>query len=340
MNGTSWKIWIDTGGTFTDCIAVDPSGHSRNLKVLSSGILRVRIKGAIGAKVRIGLPLSLVADALRGFKIKVGQEIRTVVHFSPSLNEVTVDRGFRHLAAESIAEIYTGEEVPIFAARLLTGTSMEQDFPLIEMKLGSTRGTNALLERKGAKTIFLVTKGFKDLILIGDQQRHNLFALNIVKPLPLYDKVVEVSERIESDGSVNLSLAEEEIERVVAILKREKVLTVAIALLNSYRNSIHEQLLGSALKHAGIAYTSLSHQLSSQIKILHRAETAIVNAYLDPIIHKYVSNIQSRLRSASIKIMSSAGGLLSADDFKPKDSLLSGPAGGVMGALKKLSCPA
>ena len=236
---------------------------------------------------------------------------------------------------DSIAEIYTGEEVPVFAARLLTGTSMEQDFPPIEMKLGSTRGTNALLERKGAKTIFLVTKGFKDLILIGDQQRHNLFALNVVKPLPLYHKVIEVSERIESDGSVHLSLAEVEIERIIAIFKKEKVQTVAIALLNSYRNSIHEQLLGKALKHAGISYTSLSHQLSSQIKILHRAETAIVNAYLDPIIHKYISNIRSHLKSASIKIMSSAGGLLSADDFKPKDSLLSGPAGGVIGALKK-----
>jgi 5-oxoprolinase (ATP-hydrolysing) len=335
MNVTSWKIWIDTGGTFTDCIAVDPSGHSRNLKVLSSGILRLRIKGTIGTKVRIDMPLSLATDFFKGFKIRVGKEIRTVVHFSPSLNELTVDRTFRHIDAQSIAEIYTGEEVPIFAARVLTGTSMEKDFPQIEMKLGSTRGTNALLERKGAKTIFLVTKGFKDLILIGDQQRRNLFALNIVKPLPLYHKVIEVSERIESDGSVNLSLAEEEIERVIAVLKKEKALTVAIALLNSYSNSIHEQLLGNALKHAGISYTSLSHQLSSQIKILHRAETAIVNAYLDPIIHKYISNIRSQLKSASIKIMSSAGGLLSADDFRPKDSLLSGPAGGVIGALKK-----
>ncbi|HEY5915859.1 MAG TPA: hydantoinase/oxoprolinase N-terminal domain-containing protein, partial [Chryseolinea sp.] len=185
MNGTSWKIWIDTGGTFTDCIAVDPSGHSRNLKVLSSGILRIRIKRTIGKNVRIDLPLSFASDFFRGFSIKVGQEIGTVIHFNPSLNEVTVDRRFRHIDADSIAEIYTGEEVPVFAARLLTGTSMEQDFPPIEMKLGSTRGTNALLERKGAKTIFLVTKGFKDLILIGDQQRHNLFALNVVKPLPL-----------------------------------------------------------------------------------------------------------------------------------------------------------
>src|SRR6188474_1120442 len=113
MNGTSWKIWIDTGGTFTDCIAVDPSGHARNLKVLSSGILRSRIKGTAGTKVRIDLPLSLAVDFFKGFKIKVGEEIRTVVYFSPSLNEITVDRSFRHVDAEGIAEIYTGEEVPI-----------------------------------------------------------------------------------------------------------------------------------------------------------------------------------------------------------------------------------
>jgi 5-oxoprolinase (ATP-hydrolysing) len=331
----SWKIWIDTGGTFTDCIAVDPTGYSRNLKVLSSGVLRVRVKAAIGTKISIDLPLSIAGNFLKGFRIKIGQEIRTVVDFSSALNELTVDRRFNRAPAENIAEIYTGEEVPVFAARLLTETSLGRDFPPIEMKLGSTRGTNALLERKGAKTIFLITKGFKDLITIGDQQRHNLFALNIVKPLPLYHKVIEVAERIESDGGVHLSLAKKEIARVIALLKKEKVLTIAIAFLNSYKNPIHEQLLGNALKDAGIEYTSLSHQLSSQIKILHRAETAIVNAYLEPIIHNYLSNIQSGLNSATIKVMSSAGGLLSAEDFKPKDSLLSGPAGGVIGALKK-----
>jgi 5-oxoprolinase (ATP-hydrolysing) len=335
MISTSWKIWVDTGGTFTDCIAVDPFGNPRNLKVLSSGILRVRLKAVVGKKISIVLPVALSANFLTGFRIKVGREIRTVVDFSPALKELTLDRRFHDTQFENVAEIYTGEEVPVFAARLLTETSLGRDFPPIEMKLGSTRGTNALLERKGAKTIFLVTKGFKDLIRIGDQQRHNLFALNIVKPPPLYHQVIEVAERIESDGGVHLALDKKEITRIITLLKREKVSTVAIAFLNSYKNPIHEQLFGNALKEGGIAYTSLSHKLSSQIKILHRAETAIVNAYLEPIIHEYISNIQSRLNSASIRVMSSAGGLLSAEDFRPKDSLLSGPAGGVIGALKK-----
>ena len=334
MTPTPWKIWVDTGGTFTDCIAVDPHGQTRYLKVLSSGMLRARITRIVGNKITINLPLIFVSNIFNSFCIKVGSEIRTIVDYSVSLKEVTVDRRFQHIQ-DNIAEVYSGEEVPVFAARLLTETSIGNNFPPIEMKLGSTRGTNALLERKGAKTVFLVTKGFKDLLLIGDQQRQNLFTLNIAKPLPLYHKVIEVAERIESDGSIHVSLTDREVERIINLLKREKVETVAIAFLNSYKNSEHEQRIGKALKASGITYTSMSHQLSSQIKILYRAETSIVNAYLEPIIHKYISNIQSCLKSASIKVMSSAGGLLAADDFKPKDSLLSGPAGGVIGALKK-----
>ena len=335
MTPTPWKIWVDTGGTFTDCIAVDPYGQTRYLKILSTGILRVRITRMLANKLTIDLPLVFASNFFNGFSIRVGSEIRTIVDLSVSLNEVTVDHPFQHIPNDRIAEIYSGEEVPVFAARLLMETPIDNNFPPVEMKLGSTRGTNALLERKGAKTIFLVTKGFKDLLLIGDQQRQNLFTLNIVKPSPLYHKVIEVAERIEADGSIHLSLTDREIVRIVDLLKREKVETVAIALLNSYKSPEHEQRLGKAFNAAGITYTSMSHQLSSQIKILYRAETSIVNAYLEPIIHKYISNIQSRLKSASIKVMSSAGGLLAADDFKPKDSLLSGPAGGVIGALKK-----
>ena len=335
MTPMPWKIWVDTGGTFTDCIAVNPSGQTKYLKILSTGILRVRIKKIAGNRISIDIPLLFASNFFNGFTIKVGLEIKTITDFNVSLNEATVDSSFRDIAQHHIADVYSGEEVPVFAARLLTETSMENNFPKIEMKLGSTRGTNALLERKGAKTIFLVTKGFKDLLLIGDQQRQNLFTLNIDKPSPLYYKVIEVAERIESDGSIHLSLTDVEIERIIKSIKKERVDTVAIALLNSYKNIEHERLLGNALKEADITYTSLSHQLSSQIKILYRAETSVVNAYLEPIIHSYISNILERLRSASVKVMSSAGGLLPADDFKPKDSLLSGPAGGVMGALKK-----
>lgn len=334
MTSKPWKIWVDTGGTFTDCIAIDPTKQTRHLKILSTGILRVRINKVAGNRITLELPIKFATDFLEGFRIKIGSEVLIIEHFSAALNEVTIDRMVRP-SKHGVAEIFSGEEVPVFAARLLTETLIGKDFPPIEMKLGSTRGTNALLERKGAKTIFLITKGFKDLLLIGDQQRQNLFSLDIVKPAPLYYKVIEVAERIESDGSILSALTQNEIEKIISSLTKEKITTVAIALLNSYKNPTHEQQLGDALKKAGILYVSLSHQLSSQIKILHRAETTVVNAYLEPIIHNYISNIRSRLTSASIKVMSSAGGLLDASDFKPKDSLLSGPAGGVIGALKK-----
>src|SRR5215204_84392 len=112
MISMSWQICVDTGGTFTDCIAIDPSGCSRNLKVLSTGVLRVRVNVATGTKIRIYLPLALATSFLKGFRIKIGREIRTVVDFDSSQNELTVDRRFNRTASENIAEIYTGEEVP------------------------------------------------------------------------------------------------------------------------------------------------------------------------------------------------------------------------------------
>jgi 5-oxoprolinase (ATP-hydrolysing) len=280
MNATTWKIWVDTGGTFTDCIAVDPTGQSRRLKVLSSGILRVKIISASGNKIQIELPPIFSKNFLNGFVLKVGSETRTITAFRPSLSEITTNKAFNSISENASAEITTNEEVPVFAARLLTETCLNEDFPSIEIKLGSTRGTNAILERKGSKTAFLVTKGFKDLILIGNQQRPDLFTLNIVKEPPLYHYVIEVDERIESDGTVLYPLKDQEIIRILNVLKNRKVETVAIAFLNSYKNPAHEVVLAGEIRRSGIGYVSLSHELSSQIKILPRAETTIVNSYL------------------------------------------------------------
>jgi len=335
MNSISWKIWVDTGGTFTDCIAVSPLGELKRLKVLSSSLLRVKTTNNFQNKLTVELPINFSKNFLNGFSVKMGGETRTIHHYNPLLKEIRLNRPFHRKTVIDSIEISSDEEVPVFAARLLTETGLIENFPPIEMKLGSTRGTNALLERKGARTAFLVTKGFKDLILIGNQQRQNLFALSIIKENPLYTAVLEVDERVEADGSVLLPLLTSEIDRIVDTLKKKKVDSVAVTFLNSYKDPIHEKLLGRALQRAGFQYISLSHQLSSQIKILPRAETTIVNAYLDPIIHQYISNIQSVIVSSSIKVMSSAGGLLHSSDFRPKDSLLSGPAGGVIGALTK-----
>jgi 5-oxoprolinase (ATP-hydrolysing) len=329
-----WKIWIDTGGTFTDCIALDNAGNMKRLKVLSSSILRVKVTQISASILRIDLPFHASRNFLNGFLLSVSNHHRKIKNYNCETCEIEIDKPFPKVTS-GFAEISTEEEVPVFAARLLTETSLSESFPAIEMKLGSTRGTNALLERKGARTAFLVTKGFRDLLRIGNQQRPDLFVLNIIKENPLYAIDIEVDERIAFDGNVLRVLSDHEVKRITSTLKKNKIDSVAVALMNSYKNPSNENKLGHALQGEGFNYVSLSHQLSSQIKILPRAETAVVNAYLEPIIHQYVSKIRSGLSSSSIQIMSSAGGLLSATDFKPKDSLLSGPAGGVIGALSK-----
>jgi len=332
-----WKIWVDTGGTFTDCIAHSPMGEPKRLKVLSSGVLKGQVIERLDSKtIAVQLNWPIEKDIFNDFQIAFSrfpkEKFRidavnishSVIHFAQSISRL-IKKG-------DVFEISSGEEVPVFAARLITQTSLHEKFPLIEMKLGSTRGTNALLERKGARVAFIVTKGFKDLLLIGTQQRPDLFALQIIKADPLYDSVIEVDERIESNGDIYRLLDKKEIDRVADQVKESGCDSIAIALLNSYKNPVHENVLREALIERGYRFVSDSHSLSGQIKILQRAETTVANAYLDPIIHDYIHRIQQGLQEAQLKIMTSAGGLVDAKSFYPKDSLLSGPAGGVVGA--------
>jgi 5-oxoprolinase (ATP-hydrolysing) len=338
-----WKIWIDTGGTFTDCIAIDPSGKFKRLKVLSSSVLRGQIVKQLTAnsfQVQIHWPIA--KDIFNGFEWHViGKEkIKRKISSIDLVNSIVfVDKSIHKKINGHTIEITSHEEVPVLAARLLTETPLDENFPQLEMRLGSTRGTNALLERKGARTAFITTKGFKDLLLIGTQQRNDLFALNVQKEKPFYDLAIEVDERIESDGSILKPLSENEFSKIIDKLKRKKIDSVAIAFLNSYKNPTHELLLEAALLKSGFNFVSVSHRLSNQIKIVPRAETTVVNAYLSPIIKNYLSNIQQGMSSSDLKIMTSSGGLSDATSFYPKDSLLSGPAGGVVGAatVAKLS---
>jgi 5-oxoprolinase (ATP-hydrolysing) len=330
-----WQIWIDTGGTFTDCIAIDPHQHFKRIKVLSSSVLRgqlIRRINNTSFQVLMQWPVS--KDLFKNFEFQViGRKVkRKILAVDIQNSIVTVDKAIHEKIEGLTFEIASREEVPVFAARLLTETLLGQPFPAIEMKLGSTRGTNALLERKGARTAFITTKGFKDLLLIGNQQRPDLFALQIKRTPPLYDIVIEIDERIESDGSILRPLTASEIISATEKLKKLKVDSVAIAFLNSYKNPTHEILLEKELSVAGFPFVSVSHSLSGQLKIVPRAETTVVNAYLSPIIKTYLKNIQQELVGCDLKIMNSAGSLVKVDGFHPKDSLLSGPAGGVVGA--------
>ncbi|MBS1545727.1 MAG: hydantoinase B/oxoprolinase family protein [Bacteroidetes bacterium] len=334
----NWEIWIDTGGTFTDCLGLDPAGHLHRQKILSSSVLRGVILERTGpARFRVQLSWPSDKDVFKGYTFrKVASPKETLVlDTNPATSEIVLSSNLSGLRAGDTFEITTGEEVPVLAARILTRTPLGQPLPPLMMKLGSTRGTNAILERKGARTALLVTKGFKDLLVIGTQQRNDLFTVSIKKDLPLYDVVMEVDEHVDAQGKPLHHPDMKELRTVAAQLRKRGVESVAIAFLNSYRNPEHELMVKHHLMDSGFSYVSASHQLSSQIKILQRAETTVANAYLDPIIHRYLDGIKAGLSAANLQIMTSAGSLLPSGSFHPKDSLLSGPAGGVVGAARQ-----
>jgi 5-oxoprolinase (ATP-hydrolysing) len=233
-------------------------------------------------------------------------------------------------------EITANEEAPVLAMRMATNTGWNDLLPPIHLRLGFTKGTNALLEKKGAKVILLTTKGFADLPSIGTQQRPHLFQLDIPDPWLPFNRVMEVSERILADGQVLTALTDEEINRIVSELKDAKGDAIAISFLHAYKNPIHEEKMEKALLDAGFPYVSRSTSLSSALKWLPRMHTTLIDAYLNPLLMSYLTDIEKTLLSgckdSTLQIMTSDGALVPLSLFHPKDSLLSGPAGGIVGA--------
>ena len=333
----TWKLWIDTGGTFTDCLAYDPSAALQRIKVLSNGSLRGIILETIPpSSIKVSNQWPVSKDIFRNYTFQLLNVKGTgnkVIRYDAK-NKILTLRDPLHPAISKGKDfsITAQEEAPVLAARIATLTGLDQDFPKIEMKLGSTKGTNALLERKGAIVTLLVTRGFKDLLIIGDQQRPDLFALNIQKPPQVYHSVVAVDERIGAHGEIMQSIEANHLDDLVEKVVRSGCNSVAIALLNSYKNPEHEILIKNELEKKGIKHISCSSELANAIKIVPRANTTVVNAYLAPLINNYLGEIKKLLNNATLKVMTSAGGIVDNDDFLPKDSLLSGPAGGVVGA--------
>lgn len=337
-----WRIWVDTGGTFTDCLAVDPQGTLRRAKVLSNSALRGRTAGPAGpAALRAATPWRVPAGFFRGYQLRIlgsGEPVEPVepievTGYDPGSGVLELARP---LGAEPPAgvpfELRSPEEAPVLAARLLTGTPLGEALPDLALRLATTRGTNALLERKGAPTVFFVTRGFADLLRIGTQQRPDLFALDIRRPDPLYAEVVEVDERLAADGSVLRPLDAEALRETAGRLRAAGVEAAAVALMHSYRNPSHEEELGELLRACGFRFVSLSSRLAPLIKLLPRAQTAVVDAYLSPVVETYLEGVAGALPRRALHVMTSAGGLVRAEAFRAKDGLLSGPAGGVVGA--------
>ncbi len=331
-----WEIAVDTGGTFTDCVARDPRGRLRRVKVLSSGALRCRAETVRGREVGVsGLAGDLPGDFFSGWRLeRLGGSTESVrvAAFAPEEARLTLDRPLPALSAGDPCELSSPDEAPLVAARIATRTPAGSPLPPIGMRLGTTRGTNALLERKGAPTALFVTRGFADLLAIGNQQRPDLFAVAVEKPPPLYAEVVEVGERLAADGAVLAPLETASLERPVAALLGRGIASAAVALLHSYRNPGHEEALAAFLLACGFRHVSRSSELAPLVRIVPRAETAVVDAYLAPLVGAYLRRVEDGLAGGRLHVMTSAGGLASADRFRPKDGLLSGPAGGVVGA--------
>jgi 5-oxoprolinase (ATP-hydrolysing) len=335
---SAWNIWIDTGGTFTDCIGVDPAGATHRCKVLSDGSLRDVVRrvdgdGALVLRDAGSLPFGFLA----GFRLaRLGEaaDAEIVEHGGAGGTVRLAGGAVRDLRPGSAVELRSGEEAPLLAARLITGTPRRGELPPIAMRLATTRGTNALLERRGARSAHFTTAGFEDLLVIGDQRRPDLFALAIERPAPLPEVVVGVQERVAADGSVleplDRGTARREIERLLELGIR----CASITLLNGHRNPVHEEALEDTLLEVGFEYVARSSALSPFQGFLQRSQTCAADAYLGPVISSYLRGVDRGLGAnrASLHVMTSAGGLVSAGAYRSKDSLLSGPAGGVVGA--------
>jgi 5-oxoprolinase (ATP-hydrolysing) len=408
-------VWIDTGGTFTDCLAIDPAGRLHRAKVLSSSSLRATVEavGEGGRRLRLVPRWEVAEGFFAGCRLTVlgggapagvgattgtgsrdggspsqaggsdsagadpgGSSSSLARSPAPRLGEgagtsagggaiegegtaagaasgagggVGID-GYdaasgEILLAEALTpppppgarvEIASPEEAPVLAARLVTGTPAGEVLPPMALRLATTRGTNALLERRGAAVALFVTRGFADLLEIGTQQRPDLFALAVVKPLPLYRAVVEVDERLAADGSVVRPLALDGLAEEAARLVADGVEAAAVCLLHSDLEPAHERRVAAALRESGMPRVVASHQVAPRIKVVPRAETTVVEAYLAPVLAAYLDGVAAALPedAGTIHLMTSAGGLVRRADFRAKDALLSGPAGGVAGAAR------
>jgi 5-oxoprolinase (ATP-hydrolysing) len=296
-----WQFWIDRGGTFTDIVAQRPDGELLVHKLLSENPGR-----------------------------------------------------------------YT--DAPIQGIRHLLGLAPDEPIPanVIEsVKMGTTVATNALLERAGDRTLLVITKGFGDALRIGYQHRPQIFARQIVLPEMLYDRVVEVNERYTAQGEELIPVEiDDALTTSVQTAYDEGIRSCAIVFLHGYRYPTHELQVAEIVRQIGFTQISLSHQVSPLIKLVSRGDTTVVDAYLSPILRRYVDSCSQRLKSPlviqnnmrqdigltvdvayalrlpdcphspSLLFMQSNGGLTNAQNFQGKDSILSGPAGGIVGAVK------
>ena len=234
------------------------------------------------------------------------------------------------------------QDAAVQGIRDLIGLKADEPLPpasIEAVKMGTTVATNALLERKGDPTLLLITRGFGDLLRIGYQNRPKLFDLNIELPDLVYAAVAEVNERLDANGNTVDPLDEIQVRQDLQEHYNKGIRSVAIALMHGYLNPRHEIAIAEIAKEIGYTQVSTSHETSRLIKLVGRGDTTVVDAYLSPILRRYVNQVSNALdvdkgTCKRIFFMQSNGGLTDANTFQGKDSILSGPAGGVVGMVK------
>ena len=206
------------------------------------------------------------------------------------------------------------------------------------VKMGTTVATNALLERKGERTLFVTTRGFRDALRIGYQTRADIFAKNIRKPEQLYADVIEVAERVRADGTIEAAPDLDIVRRDLTRAYDEGIRACAIVFMHAYRFTEHERQVAAVARDIGFAQVSVSHEVSPLMKLVGRGDTTVVDAYLSPILRRYVDQVAAELdvgaSGTRLLFMTSAGGLTDANLFQGRDAILSGPAGGMVGSVE------
>jgi 5-oxoprolinase (ATP-hydrolysing) len=338
MAADRWEFWIDVGGTFTDCLAKPPGGAMRRLKLLSSGAFKGRIapgstRDSIIAPERHGDPSRFWIGWRLAVLGSAGKEIdrATVAGYDAATGRLALKGLSNDPVVGSAYELRCGEEAPVVAIRYLLGIPLADQVPPVVLRLGTTRGTNALITRTGARTALVATRGFGDVLEIGYQARPQLFDLTVRKPPTLTTSVVEIEERVTHDGHVVIGLQELIVRQQLQALFDGGIESLAICFLHADRHGAHEELVANLARDVGFREVSVSHAVAPLPKFVARADTTVVDAYLNPVLRDYVGRLRDALPDSDVRILTSAGGLVGAEHFCGKDSILSGPAGGVVG---------
>jgi 5-oxoprolinase (ATP-hydrolysing) len=228
-------------------------------------------------------------------------------------------------------------DAAIQGIRDILGLAPNEPLPIDQIaavKMGTTVATNALLERRGERTVLVITQGFKDALRIGYQNRPDLFALHIVLPELLYEQVIEVEERYTAQGEELKPVPLAAVHQQLQAIRQQGISSIAIVFMHGYRYPHHEQQVAALARELGFTQISVSHEISPLIKLVSRGDTTVVDAYLSPILRRYVDNVAQELGQVKLLFMQSNGGLTDAKWFQGKDAILSGPAGGYVGAVK------